>query len=121
MKKLFVVAALALAAGSRAEAAAPHRGEAFYQGNWTCTVAHAPKMKLFMQIKGGTARAAVREYPFYGQTTYDSFVRSARTATTVSFRGVNGFISLRATARDGVMQGSARIKTAIMLLSCVRG
>ena len=62
------------------------------------------------------ARAAVRQYPYYGQTIYDSFFRTSRTASTVSFRGTKGFISLRATAHDGVMQGSARINTAIVYI-----
>ena len=120
MKTLLLVSALALAAASQAEAA-PNRESGFYQGSWTCTVAHAPQMKLFMTARGSLARAAVRQYPYYGQTNYDSFFRVSRTASTVSFRGTKGFISLRATARDGVMQGTARIGTAIMLLTCARG
>lgn len=118
MKNLLIVAALALAACSGAQAAP--RANGFFQGSWTCTVAHAPQTKLFMDVSGKLARAAVRQYPYYGQTIYDPFFRSSRAASTVSFSGASGFISLRVSARDGVMQGSARIKTAIMLLTCVR-
>jgi len=121
MKKLIAAAIVALAATQANAAPISHAATGWYQGSWTCTVAHAPKLKLFMTLSTHFARAAVREYPYYGKTEYTLLFRSgAPSFTQVSFRGTQGFLSLRRSS-PGVITGSGRIGTTLMLLTCARG
>ena len=117
MKKLIIASVIALAAAGQAEAR-PSALTGWYQGSWTCTIAHSPKQKLFMTLGSYTGRAAVREYPYYGKTEYKTLVRTGGMSfTTVNFRG-QGFLSLRRSSTQGVLTGSGRIGTTIMLLTC---
>ena len=124
MKKLILASALALAAATQAEAApiyTPNSPYNWYQGSFTCTIAHAPKLKLFLKLSPHFARAAVREYPYYGQTEYKTLIRSGGVSfNAISFRGPSGFLSLRRST-PGVLTGAGRIGTTLMLLTCVRG
>lgn len=120
MRKLLAVAALAVAAGSQAHAS-QRPLDAFYQGSFTCTVANATKLKLFLTVNGPQARAALRQYPYYGETKFERLSRTQAGFSNVSFRGPTGFITLRATGRTGVLQGTARIRHSRLLLTCVRG
>jgi hypothetical protein len=123
MKKLILASVLALAAAGQAEAAPTSHFSGWYQGSWTCTIAHADKLKLFMTLGVNSGRAAVREYPYYGQTVYNQMIRTAPGFSSVSFRtirGQRGFITLRRGSTPGVMTGSGRIGTTIMLLTCAK-
>ena len=121
MKMLVAATTLLLAAASQASAAplsTPSLG--LYNGSYTCTIASAPKLKLFMTLNGRFARAAVREYPYYGQTQYTTLIRvSGPSLTNVTFRGHNAFLSLRRSS-PGVLTGSGRIGTTLMLLTCAK-
>jgi hypothetical protein len=118
MKKLIIAAVLALAA-AQAEARPVSPLTGWYQGSWTCTIAHSPKQKLFMTLGSRSARAAVREYPYYGQTEYKTLrLASGRSLSRVSFMGRNGRLSLIRSATPGVLTGSGRIGTTLMLLTC---
>ena len=119
MKKFLLASALALAAAAQAQAAPAYVYNDFARGSWTCTVAHAPNMKLFLEVRGGFARAAVRQYPYYGKTEYNTLRRLSYSFTAATFRGPSGFLSLRASS-PGVMKGAGRIGTSIMLLTCAR-
>jgi hypothetical protein len=115
------VSALVLAAAGQA-AAAPHfTPTGWYKGTYTCTIAHAPKTKLFVTLSAHTARAAVREYPYYGKTEYKTLIRiGGGSFTSVNFRGQSGYLSLR-RGQQGVLRGTGRIGTTLMLLTCVKG
>ena len=118
MKKIILATVLALAAAGQADARPVSPLTGWYQGSWTCTIAHSPKQKLFMTLGAHSGRAAVREYPYYGQTEYKTLVRTGGMRFgAVNFRG-QGFLSLRRSATPGVMTGSGRIGTTIMLLTC---
>lgn len=122
MKMLVAASALALAAVASQASAAPlyTPTTGWYQGSYTCTIASAPKLKLFMTLNGRFARAAVREYPYYGQTQYTRLIRiSSPSFTNVTFRGLNAFLSLRRSS-PGVLTGSGRIGTTLMLLTCAK-
>jgi hypothetical protein len=125
MKKLIIAGIVAIAAANQADAAPIFRPgpTAWYQGTWTCTIAHASNMKLFMTLGANSGRAAVREYPYYGQTVYNQMIRTVPGFSSVSFRtirGQRGFITLRRGSTPGVMTGSGRIGTTIMLLTCAK-
>src|SRR5512139_776752 len=90
------VSALLLAAAGQAAAAPQYTPTGWYQGTYSCTIAHAPKTKLFVTLSSHTARAAVREYPYYGKTEYKTLVRTGGVSLRqVNFRGPSGFLSLR--------------------------
>ena len=121
MKKLIIAAIVAVAAANHADAAPIFRPgpTAWYQGTWTCTIAHSPKLKLFMTLSTYTGRAAVREYPYYGKTEYKTLFRAGGVSfTNVNFRGQGGFLSLRRSSTQGVLTGSGRLGTTLMLLTC---
>jgi hypothetical protein len=120
MKKLIIAAIVAIAAAGQAEAAPIFRPAPglWYQGSWTCTIAHASNMKLFMTLGMHAGRAAVRQYPYYGKTEYTQLRRIGfGRFTAVTFMGRNASLSLRRSS-EGVMTGSGRIGTTIMLLTC---
>ncbi len=125
MKKLIIASVLALAAAGQADAAPIAVLSGWYQGSWTCTIADSDKLKLFMTLGVNSGRAAVREYPYYGKTTYNPMIRLGRPGLgTVQFRtiaGQRGFITLRRGSTPGVLTGSGRIGTTIMLLTCSKG
>jgi hypothetical protein len=123
MKRLLIVSAFAAAAAVCAvdAQAAPLGGTGWYQGNYTCTIAHHSQSKLFIQIGRVSARAAVRQYPYYGQATYSSLRRAGFTFSSVSFRGRVASVSLRRGARHGVLTGTGRINGRFVVLTCVRG
>lgn len=115
------VSALVLAAAGQAAAAPYYTPTGWYQGTYTCTIAHAPKTKLFVTLSAHTARAAVREYPYYGKTEYKTLARAGGVSLRqVNFRGSSGFLSLR-RGQQGVLTGNGRIGTTLMLLTCVKG
>ena len=118
MKKLILATVLALAAAGQAEARPVSPLGGWYQGSWTCTIAHASNMKLFMTLGMHSGRAAVRQYPYYGKTEYTQLRRSGFPHVNVTFRGNGAFLSLRRSTTPGVMTGSGRIGTTIMLLTC---
>ena len=123
MKMLVAASTLFLAAAASQASAAPLTTPSLglYNGSYSCTIAGAPKLKLFMTLNGRFARAAVREYPYYGQTQYRTLFRvSGPSFTNVTYRGANAFLSLR-RAQPGVLTGSGRIGTTIMLLTCAQG
>ena len=122
MKKLVLATVLALAATAQAEAAPIFRpGFAdWYQGSWTCTIAHAPNMKLFMTLGSHLGKAAVRQYPYYGKTEYTQLRRAGFPRFSVAFSGRGAFLSLRRGSTPGVMTGTGRIGTTIMLLTCAK-
>lgn len=122
MKKLLIAAVGAIAAAAQADAAPISREGVsdWYQGSWTCTIAHASNMKLFMTLGHHAGRAAVRQYPYYGKTEYTQLRRSGSPRFNVSFSGRGAFLSLRRGSTPGVMTGSGRIGTTIMLLTCAK-
>jgi hypothetical protein len=120
MKKLMLAAVLALGATAQAEAAPHFTPTYWFTGSWTCTIAQAPNTKLFMTLSSFSARAAVREYPYYGKTEFKLLSRGPLPSfTSVAFRGSAGYLSLR-RGRPGVLTGSGRIGTTAMQLTCSR-
>lgn len=115
------VSTLLLAAVSGQAGAAPRPVPTdWYQGTYACTIAQAPKTKLFMTLTAHTARAAVREYPYYGKTDYKTLVRVGGVSVhQITFRGQSGFLSLR-RSQPGVLTGTGRIGTTLMLLTCAK-
>ena len=114
------VSALLLAAAGQAAAGPRPDLTGWYQGSYTCTIAQAPKTKLFMTLAAHTARAAVREYPYYGKTEYKTLVRAGGVSMRqINFRGSSGFLSLR-RGQPGVLFGTGRIGTTVMQLTCAK-
>jgi hypothetical protein len=121
MKRLILAAALALTAMAQAEAAPIVRPAPgiWYQGTWTCTIAQADNQKLFMTLSLHTGRAAVRGYPYYGKVEYTQLRRAGGIRPTVAaFVGHGMSLSLRRSATEGVMTGSARTTYRNLQLTC---
>jgi hypothetical protein len=123
MHRLILVTAVALLAGSAANAAAPAPGHDLrkdaFQGSWACTIAQKPQTKLFLEIKGHV-RAAFRDFPYYGQTNYLSYRVAKLTRGEIILRGVEAVIDLH-REKDGVLVGVARTKQGALRLQCARG
>jgi hypothetical protein len=120
MKKLIIAAVVAIAAAGQADARPVSALNGWYQGSWTCTIANSPKQKLFMTLSANGGRAAVREYPYYGQTQYKQLVRGSRFSVgQVSFHG-QGRLTFRQGSTPGVMTGSGRIGFQHMFLTCAK-
>jgi hypothetical protein len=120
MKMLMSAAALLLAAAGSAQAAPAYTPTGWYEGSWACTIANSTNQKLFMTLGGRSARAAVRDYPYYGKTEFKTLFRTGGFYSTVSFRGASGFLSLRRVS-PGAITGTGRIGRVLMQLTCSRG
>jgi opacity protein-like surface antigen len=123
MKKLILAAVLAVAATAQADAAPVIRPAPtqWYQGSWTCTIANFDKQKLFMTLDLRTGRAAVRGYPYYGKVEYTQLrLAGGFRPVVVVFTGRGMSLSLRRSATEGVMTGSARLTYRNLQLTCAK-
>ncbi len=123
MKMLAAASTLLLAAAAASQPSAapvtmPTTG--WFQGSYACTIAGSPKQKLFVTLSTRSARAAVRDYPYYGQTEFKTLLRiGAPNLTTVNYRGPSGFLSLHRST-PGVLTGTGRIGRTFMQLTCAK-